>query len=260
MQRRSRSEGTLVVALTTLLLLLATGPGAAETQFFDSGGVRIAFEVDGEGEPVLLIHGFTASAVLNWGINGIKKDLAETFQVISIDNRGHGKSDRPEATQAYGIEMVRDSLRLLDHLGIDSAHLVGYSMGAMIALKMTVENPERVRSAFLGGMGWTRADDATRKRYEGSNRAQTSAALTACYRRFWELGISESELLAIDTPIFIAVGEDDRLLETSVRPLSEIRPDIPVEIIPEATHASAVFKPALKQSIRGFLEDQSALR
>ena len=66
--------------------------------------------------------------------------------------------------------------------------------------------------------------------YEDSDREQTSAALTACYRRFWELGISEAELRAIDTPMFVAVGDNDRLLETSVRPLSAIRPDIPVEI------------------------------
>ena len=253
-----RYSDPLVATFATLLaFLLATAAGAAETQFFDSDGTRIAYQVEGEGEPVLLIHGFTASAVLNWGVPGIGKDLARTFQVISIDNRGHGKSDKPEVMEAYGLEMVKDSVRLLDRLGIDSAHVVGYSMGGMIALRMTADYPERVRSVFLGGMGWTRTDEATRRRYEDSDREQTSAALTACFRRFWELGISESELRAIDTPMFVAVGDNDRLLETSVRPLSSIRPDIPVEIIPEATHAGAVFKPALRQAIRRFLEEQA---
>ncbi len=193
MRRRSSH-----LALVAACAFLATASLQAKGAFFDSKGVRIHYLDEGEGDPVLLIHGFTASATLNWGIPGILKNLAADHRVIALDNRGHGSSDKPQKMEDYGAEMVEDAVRLLDHLEIESAHVVGYSMGGMIALKMSVPHPERMRSAVIGGMGWTRLDDETRQRYEGSTTQQTSPALTACYRRFWELGISEEQLSAVE--------------------------------------------------------------
>ena len=78
--------------------------------------------------------------------------------MIAIDNRGHGLSDKPHDPQAYGINMVSDVVRLLDHLSIQKAHIVGYSMGGRIASVFLTEHPERVRTATLGAAPWARCD------------------------------------------------------------------------------------------------------
>src|SRR5690349_10160902 len=109
-------------------LFLLPGVGRAEEQSFNSNGVRIHYYVEGKGEPVLLIHGFAVNAQLQWGLPGIIKDLAKDHRVITLDLRGHGKSDKPTEVKQYGTEMVEDVVRLLDHLKIKKAHVVGYSM------------------------------------------------------------------------------------------------------------------------------------
>lgn len=143
----------VLMALTLCLafsgLALADAP---DEQFFDSDGVKIRYIVAGEGTPVLLVHGYTASAEMNWGT--VIGPLAEKYQVIALDNRGHGKSDKPHGAEHYGVEMINDSIRLLDHLGIEKAHVVGYSMGGYITAKMVTMYPERMLSATIGGAGW----------------------------------------------------------------------------------------------------------
>jgi pimeloyl-ACP methyl ester carboxylesterase len=125
----------------------------AEEAFFDSKGVKIHYLGEGRGEFVLLIHGFTASIDLNWRAPGIIKALAQNYRVIALDNRGHGKSEKPHDSKKYGTEMVEDAVRLLDHLKIRKAHVVGYSMGAIITAKLLVTYPDRLLSATLGGQG-----------------------------------------------------------------------------------------------------------
>src|SRR5882757_5905362 len=118
---------------------------------FDSAGVKIHYAVQGKGEPIILIHGLYSNSRLNWDLGGTTKLLAEHFQVITMDCRGHGQSDKPEAEDAYGINMVEDVVRLMDHLGIQSTRIAGYSMGGMIALKLVIMHPDRVSRAILGG-------------------------------------------------------------------------------------------------------------
>ena len=96
-------------------LLLADGLVRAEERSFDSRGVKISYTVEGRGEPVVLIHGFAINAQFNWALGGISKELAKNYQVIALDNRGHGKSDKPYDPKQYGMEMVDDVVRLLDH-------------------------------------------------------------------------------------------------------------------------------------------------
>ena len=101
---------------------------------FASNGVDIAYELYGQGDPILLIHGFASNGFVNWRSTSWV-DLLEKAgrMVVTIDNRGHGKSDKPHDPEKYGLEMVRDAIRLLDHLEIKKAHVVGYSMGGLIA-------------------------------------------------------------------------------------------------------------------------------
>ena len=124
-------------------------------QFFDSDGVRIVFLDEGSGDPILLIHGFASSIKDNWIDPGWVSFLTGNgFRVVAIDNRGHGESDKPHEVSAYGAPlMAEDARRLLDHLGIARADVMGYSMGARITAFLALAHPARVRSAVFGGLG-----------------------------------------------------------------------------------------------------------
>lgn len=124
-------------------------------QSFDSDGVRIAYLDEGEGEPILLIHGFASNIGANWIDPQWVRTLTQAGRrVIALDNRGHGESDKLYEPERYGApEMAEDARRLLDHLGIERADVLGYSMGARIAAFLTFAHPERVRSVIFGGLG-----------------------------------------------------------------------------------------------------------
>ena len=121
----------------------------AEDLFFDSAGVRIHYTVEGKGEPVVLIHGFGANIAVNWGQPGIIQGLAGSYRVIALDTRGHGQSEKPHDPGAYGGQMAQDVIRLMDHLDIQQAHVVGYSMGGMMVVSLLGSHPERLRTAVV---------------------------------------------------------------------------------------------------------------
>ncbi len=124
---------------------------------FASDGVEIAYTDEGPtGEAVgaiLLIHGFASKVATNWGDTGwIRFLLREGFRVVAIDNRGHGDSSKLYDPALYSSPiMAEDARRLLDHLGIASADVMGYSMGARITAFLAMHHPERVRSAIFAG-------------------------------------------------------------------------------------------------------------
>lgn len=121
---------------------------------FESDGVRLRYIAEGSGHPVVLVHGFASSLEHNWHDTGVIDLLTRAgFQVIAYDARGHGRSDKPHDPTRYGAEDVRDIIRLLDHLGLERAHLVGYSRGAMLAHHAREWHPERLRTVTLGGYG-----------------------------------------------------------------------------------------------------------
>ena len=144
------------LALISYGLLVGSSDVRAEDHFFDSNGVRIHYIVVGRGEPVLLIHGFSVDIGRNWATPGIIKALLRDYQVIALDNRGHAQSDKPHDPKKYGVEMTEDAVRLLDHLKIDKAHVVGYSMGARITAELLARHPDRLLTATLGGFGGVR--------------------------------------------------------------------------------------------------------
>src|SRR5262249_56126141 len=142
--------------LAVLIALAALGRAPAADNFsiqsFTSNGVKIASFTQGKGEPVVLIHGWLSSAGVNWALPGISGLLAKDFQVIALDVRGHGLSDKPAKEEAYGPELVEDVVRLLDHLKIKKAHIVGYSMGGIITANFMVKHPDPVLSRTLARM------------------------------------------------------------------------------------------------------------
>ncbi|MBL8178305.1 MAG: alpha/beta fold hydrolase [Bryobacterales bacterium] len=118
----------------------------ATDHFFDSNGVRIHFRMEGKGEPVVLIHGLMGTT-WNWG--PFFDTLAADYQAIALNCRGSGKSEKPHQPSQYGMEMVADVVRLLDHLKIKKAHVVGSSMGAAIATKLLEVRPDLLLTVTL---------------------------------------------------------------------------------------------------------------
>src|SRR5579864_7738630 len=142
-----------MVCLSILFLSIFADPQTND-KFFNSNGVMIRYIVAGSGSPIILIHPFAQSADI-WA--PVMTDLSKNFPIIALDCRGHGKSDKPHDPNQYGIEMVSDVIRLMDHLEIKQAIIIGYSMGGSIAVKMLTEHPDRFRLAIVGGsLGFTR--------------------------------------------------------------------------------------------------------
>jgi pimeloyl-ACP methyl ester carboxylesterase len=125
-------------------------PPAQTDGFFDSGGVRIHYVEAGQGPAVVLIHGYIANADRHWLQTGVFANLAADHRVIALDCRGHGLSDKPIEPEAYGMEMANDVVRLLDHLRIRRAHIVGFSMGAFIAAHLATTRADRLASVSFG--------------------------------------------------------------------------------------------------------------
>src|ERR1051326_3166876 len=187
------------------LMAVALSCGYASADQFNSDGVQIHYTVTGQGEPVILVHGLYSSAKMNWEAPGITAALAKKFRVIALDNRGHGQSDKPPAEGAYGTNMVEDVVRLMDHLGITEARVVGYSLGGMIVMKLATTHPKRVRSVLLGGMGWLKADSPLERFWENIRGHDNGKVPVACLHGIAQLGVTEAELKAMRLPVVMIV-------------------------------------------------------
>ena len=155
--------------LLAALLLLVLGTGVADDRYFDSQGVKIRYVDEGSGAPIVLVHGFTGAIEPAWIATGVLPNLARDHRVIAFDLRGHGRSGKPHDAAAYN-QIGEDLIRLLDHLGIRRAHVVGYSLGGIIAAKLLTTRPERLITATLGGSAHRRGEGAS------SDRAAEAAA------------------------------------------------------------------------------------
>jgi pimeloyl-ACP methyl ester carboxylesterase len=145
----------LILMIGLSLLGAASHSSAAEEGFFNSNGVKIRYLTQGQGEAVVLVHGFTGTAEM-WGKTpphkcAVWEKLVKHYRLIALDCRGHGKSDKPHDPAQYGKELAEDVVRLLDHLKIAKAHLVGYSMGTTMAGLVFVTHPDRLLSVVFGG-------------------------------------------------------------------------------------------------------------
>lgn len=269
------------------LFLLASPAAASEPRVFDSNGVKLQYLVEGQGEAVVLIHGFAVNHQLQWVRPGIFKELARDFQVITLDNRGHGKSDKPHDPKQYGTELVTDVIRLLDHLQVKRAHFVGYSMGAYITLKLVTMHPDRVLSATLGGAGrhvdgdekWLDqladslesgkgfgplllrlAPVGKPKPEEGDLKLRSALigtlndtkALAALVRNGRALMVTDEELKANKVPVFGMVGSLDPL-KVGLDALQGRMNNYSMQVISGGDHMNAFLYPEFTTHLRGFL-------
>src|SRR5258705_4814794 len=122
---------------------------------FHNGAVEIAYLDEGEGDPILLVHGFASSKNVNWVYPGWVSDLRKNGRrVIALDNRGHGGSAKLYDSASYELAiMAGDVIALMDHLQIARADVMGYSLGSRMTAVLALEAPQRLRSVILGGIG-----------------------------------------------------------------------------------------------------------
>ena len=243
---------------------------------FASDGIEIGYLDEGEGEPILLIHGFASNIVTNWVDPGwVHALVAAGRRVIAYDNRGHGRSGKLYDPAAYGAPlMAEDGRRLLDHLGIARADVLGYSMGARIATFLALAHPDRVRSLIVGGLGINmvrgvggsgpiakaleapRIEDVTNdtartfRAFAESTRSDLKA-LAACIRGPREK-IASEQLATIAVPTLVAVGSND-VIAGSGAALASLIPHAQFLDIKGREHMRAVGDAAFKQGVLDFL-------
>ena len=123
-------------------------------QRFAHDGVDIAFLDEGAGAPIVLVHGFASTAQVNWRHPGWVGTLTGAGRrVIALDNRGHGGSSTLSDPAAYHSAVMADDVRaLLDHLDLERADVMGYSLGSRMAAVLARQAPQRLRSAIFGGI------------------------------------------------------------------------------------------------------------
>jgi pimeloyl-ACP methyl ester carboxylesterase len=243
---------------------------------FRHDDVEIAFLDEGEGEPIVLVHGFASNAAVNWvhpGWFGVLKDAGR--RVIALDNRGHGASTKLYDPAAYhSARMAADVHALLDRLDLDRADVMGYSMGARIAAFLALQNPERVRSAVFGGLGsrlmeGTGVPDDVAAALEAPSLAAVSdprarmfrvfaeqtksdlRALAACMRGSSQT-LTRAQIATIRVPVLVALGSKD-VIGGSAPELAALLPAGQALEIPGRDHMTAVGDKVFKQGVLSFL-------
>jgi pimeloyl-ACP methyl ester carboxylesterase len=119
--------------------------------YANNNGVKIYYEVEGEGPPLVLAHG-AGSDLGGWQrLGGYRDSLKNDYKLILFDARGHGRSDKPHDLTAYGTKMADDVVAILDALEINKSHYFGYSMGAWTGIMLASSHSERFQSFIIGG-------------------------------------------------------------------------------------------------------------
>jgi pimeloyl-ACP methyl ester carboxylesterase len=243
---------------------------------FHNGAVEIAYLDEGEGDPIVLVHGFASSKNVNWvyptWVSELRKDGR---RVIALDNRGHGESEKLYDPAQYSIAaMAGDTLALMDHLDIARADIMGYSLGARIAAWLALKQRARLRSAILGGIGIAMIDGGgpgenvasaleaetledvtdpvgrTFRAFADQTRSDR-LALAACLRGSRGL-MTREEAAAIAVPVLIAVGTVDEVAG-SAHALGNIIQGSEVLDIPNRDHMRAVGDKVYKAGVADFL-------
>jgi pimeloyl-ACP methyl ester carboxylesterase len=242
---------------------------------FDSAAVPIHYEVFGEGQPIVLVHGFASSLQGNWVRPGWIETLTPLRQVIALDCRGHGESGKPHDPAAYGNLMGDDVIRLMDHLGIEKAELFGYSMGGAISLGLMARYPERFSRVVLGGVGargpQRGPDSPVARALLTDDPSSIEDPVAKGFRAFAErtgndlnaLGAvnqgdrrrADPETLGkITVPVLIVVGEKDAIAGSS-EPLARAIPNARLITIPDKDHLTVVGDQRFKDAVVAFLKD-----
>ena len=246
---------------------------------FHNGVVEIAYLDEGEGDPIVLVHGFASTKNVNWvyptWVSELKKDGR---RVIAFDNRGHGDSSKLYDPEAYEVAtMAGDITALMDHLNIERADVMGYSLGSRMTAVLARSQPKRLRSAIFGGIGIgliegggpgenvaqaLEADSLgdvtdpvgrTFRAFADQTRSDRRA-LAACLRGSRRL-MTKDQAAEIAVPVLIAVGTSDEIAG-SAEALGKIIPGSQVLNIPNRDHMRAVGDKVYKAGVLDFLSQR----
>ena len=244
---------------------------------FKSDGVEIAFIDEGEGDPVLLIHGFASNVATNWVGPGWVNALTDAgFRVIAYDNRGHGRSAKLYDIRDYGAPlMAEDARRLLDHLGIARADVMGYSMGVRISAFLAISHPERVKSLVFAGLGinmvrGVAGTGPVARALEAESIDDVTNATARTFRAFAEQTKSDLKALAacirsarapitaealgrLTCPVLVVVGEVD-VIGGDPTALAALMPNARAFTVPGRDHMRTVGDKAYRQAVLEFLK------
>lgn len=251
----------------------------APDESFTDGAVTINYKSLGSGEPMLLVHGYGDNLGM-WA--SIADSLGPTYRRIAMDVRGFGKSSKPAGQDNYGLAMVDDMLKLLDHVGVQRAHVVGFSMGAALAANFALLHPDRVATVtlasgpFLASQAATRTliepwvkdvmtghrletlirqiapsipDSLVRPFSDATFAASDSAALLGALQGFEDLTVDWAKVVSAAVPAVVISGEKDPLLAYS-RAIAAKWPGAKLVEIPGADHGSLPATPELLGEIR----------
>jgi pimeloyl-ACP methyl ester carboxylesterase len=243
-------------------------------------GARIAYASEGDGAPVLLIHGF-ASNRLSWWSNGWASALMKAgIRVIAIDLRGHGESDKPRDPSAYGDRNFDDLVAVMKAADAPMADIMGYSMGSIVTIGFLMRHRDHVRRAVIGGVGATyftgnhllghsivdalEAENpatisdpidrlhrflATRN---GNDRFALAALMRASHRLY-----APADLMTVSQPVLVACGADDAITGPPA-PLADSFANGRALLLPGSDHGTALDHPALKSAVVEFLSRPSS--
>ena len=243
---------------------------------FHNGDVEIAYLDEGEGDPIVLVHGFASSKTVNWVYPTWVSELRKHgYRVIALDNRGHGDSEKLYDPERYHISiMAGDITALMDHLRIERADIMGYSLGGRMTAWLAHQSPQRLRSAILGGIAMgliegggpgenvAKALEAdiledvtdpvgrTFRAFADQTRSD-HRALAACLRGSRRL-MTRDEAAGIKVPVLIAVGTSDEIAG-SADALGKVIPGAKVLDIPNRDHMRAVGDKVYKTGVLDFL-------
>src|SRR6478752_3520911 len=246
---------------------------------FSNGAVEIAFLDEGSGVPIVLVHGFASNKEVNWVQTGWITTLTRAGRrVIALDNRGHGASSKLYDPSAYHSAIMADDVRaLMDHLGIERADVMGYSMGARITAFLALKHPSRVSSAIFGGLGIRLVEgvglpeniadaleapsladvqDPTGYMFRAFAEQTKSdlRALAACIRGSRQT-ISREEAALIRAPVLVAVGTNDHVAGNA-QELASLIPGAKALDIPNRDHMLAVGDKIYKAGVIDFLNQR----
>jgi len=247
---------------------------------FTSNGCTIAYDDTGDGDPIVLLHGFAADKTSNWRLTGWYRLLGNAgYRVIAPDSRGHGRSDKPTDPEAYAPEEAAgDVIRLLDHLDIDHADMFGYSMGGRNLAWLLTRYPDRINSAVIGGAGLNVLAPADARRWAKKGYPLTAdnektdslavPALVPLYRQARKVGgrpgalsacllgsfpsLPASAFADVDVPTLVIAGSRDTVAGSPI-PLAASIPDAVAVVVPGKTHLTVIADAFFKGAVMGFL-------